>query len=126
MKGPGRPTLYREEYAELAGNYCRLGATNDEMAGFFRVAPRTIDNWLQAHPAFAAAVQDGRALADARVARCLFERAKGYDYETEQVFVHKGRPLTVTVPVHLPPDIAACIFWLRNRRRQDWTAKARS
>ncbi|MBY0323829.1 MAG: hypothetical protein K2X72_34245 [Reyranella sp.] len=23
--------------------------------------------------------------------------------------------------VHHPPDIRACIFWLRNRRRQDWS-----
>jgi hypothetical protein len=21
---------------------------------------------------------------------------------------------------HLPPDTTACIFWLKNRRRQDW------
>jgi hypothetical protein len=26
--------------------------------------------------------------------------------------------------VHYPPDIRACIFWLRNRRRRHWLEKA--
>jgi hypothetical protein len=25
--------------------------------------------------------------------------------------------------VHYPPDTQACIFWLRNRRRQTWCEK---
>ena len=48
-----------------------------ELAGFFDVAPRTIDNWIASHPAFAEAVREGRVVADARVARCLYERAVG-------------------------------------------------
>ena len=126
MNGPGRPTLYRDDYVETAGNYCRLGATNDELAGFFGVAPRTLDNWLRMHPAFAGAVRDGRAFADAKVARSLFERALGYDYTTARVFLDRGRPVRVAVPTHLPPSIAACVFWLRNRRREDWVERARS
>ena len=31
---------------EQAHNYCLLGATNDELAGFFHVAPSTIDRWI--------------------------------------------------------------------------------
>jgi hypothetical protein len=125
MTGPGRPTLYRQHYAELARNYCRLGAVNDELAAFFRVSPRTLDNWLRTHPAFASAVRDGRAIADAAIARRLFQRAMGYDYGTSRIFVHRGKALTMPHTVHLPPDIGACIFWLRNRRRQDWVARSR-
>ena len=125
MNGPGRPTLYREQHAEMAHNYCLLGATNDELAGFFRVSPRTIDNWLQEHPGFAEAVRDGRAAADAAIARRLFQRAMGYDYETKKIFVHRGEAMKVEHTVHVPPDVGACIFWLRNRRRQDWLERAR-
>ena len=28
------------------------------------------------------------------------------------------KPLTSTI--HYPPNVQACIFWLRNRRRQTW------
>jgi hypothetical protein len=125
MTGPGRPSLYREQYVEMARNYCRLGAINAELAAFFHVSPRTLDNWLQAHPAFARAVRNGRAVADSAIARRLFERAMGYDHEADRIFLHRGEALTVRQRVHLPPDVGACIFWLRNRRRQDWSESAR-
>jgi hypothetical protein len=44
MATPGQPTSYKREHCELAHNYCLLGATNEVLAGFFGVAPRTIDN----------------------------------------------------------------------------------
>jgi hypothetical protein len=39
----GRPSSY-PDLCELAHNYCLLGATNDELAEFFGVSPRTIDD----------------------------------------------------------------------------------
>ena len=125
MTGQGRPTLYREEYAEEARKYCLLGATNDELAGFFDVAPRTVDNWLSQHAEFATAVRNGRAAADASIARKLYRRADGYDYVAEKVFIHRGEAKKVDCKVHVPPDVQACIFWLRNRRRQDWLERGR-
>jgi hypothetical protein len=49
MATPGQPTSYKPEYAELAHNYCLLGATNEARAGFFGVTRRTIQNWIAAH-----------------------------------------------------------------------------
>jgi hypothetical protein len=46
MAAPGQPTLYKPEYCELGHNYCLLGATNEVLAGFFDVAPRTVDNGI--------------------------------------------------------------------------------
>jgi hypothetical protein len=42
MTAMGRPTIYRPDFCERAHNYCRLGATTEELAGFFGVCPRTI------------------------------------------------------------------------------------
>jgi hypothetical protein len=125
MDGMGRPTSYKPEYAELAHNYCLLGATNDELAGFFNVAPRTVDNWLSVHADFATAVRNGRAAADASIARKLYRRADGYDYTAEKLVVYRGEAKKVDLRVHVPPDVGACMFWLRNRRRQDWGERAR-
>jgi hypothetical protein len=125
MNGPGRPTLYREQHAERAHDYCLLGATNDELAGFFHVSASTVDNWLAQHPDFARAVRDGRAAADATIARRLFQRATGYDYAAEKLVVRGGEAVKVEHRVHVPPDVGACIFWLRNRRRHDWMERAR-
>jgi hypothetical protein len=125
MNGPGRPSLYKPEYADIAHNYCLLGATNDELADFFEVSARTLDDWLKAHPDFAQAVRNGRDAADASIARRLYQRAVGYDYDTQKIFVYRGEAVKVDHTVHLPPDVGACIFWLRNRRRRQWMERAR-
>jgi hypothetical protein len=120
MSEPGRPTLYRPAYCELARNYCLLGATNEDLGGFFDVTSRTIDNWIAVHPAFATAVREARALADARVARCLYQRAVGHEHKVERTVWHLGKERTVDDTLYYPPDVRACIFWLRNRQPRLW------
>ena len=126
MSNLGRPTAYKPEYCELAHNYCLLGATAEELAGFFDVTRGTINNWIATIPEFATALREGRDLADARVARKLFARAMGYSHEVKRTVLHRGEERTVTNTVHYPPDTQACIFWLRNRRRQTWRESAAS
>ena len=123
MDGAGRPSLYKPEFAEQAYELCLAGATNQELADGFDVGHSTIDNWLRKHPEFAQAVRNGRDLADGQVARGLYTRALGYDYETTRVVLHRGEPVSVRQTVHRPPDVRACIFWLRNRRPQQWGAR---
>ncbi|MCA0304379.1 MAG: helix-turn-helix domain-containing protein [Proteobacteria bacterium] len=120
MSTLGRPTLYAPEFCEPAHNYCLLGATNEDLAGFFHVCTSTIDNWLARHADFAAAVKRGRAEADARVARCLYDRAVGYEQRSEREVVVQGQLRTLAQTIHHPPNVQACIFWLRNRRPRDW------
>ena len=82
MANPGRPTLYKPGYNELAQNHCLLGATNETLGEFFGVTRRTIQNWIATHADFADAMYRGRAVADARVSampatkreRTLWER----------------------------------------------------
>ncbi len=117
----GGPTAFRPEFCELAYNYCLLGATNAELAGFFHVAPRTVDNWLAERADFADAVQEGRVAADARVARSLFTRAVGHTQKVERVTNwSSGESKTMTCTLYFPPETRACIHWLHNRRRISW------
>ena len=101
---PGRPTLYKPEYADQAHNHCLLGATNAGLAELFDVAQRTIDSWIANIPSFAQAVREGRAIADGRVARCLYERAVGYRPTVERVLFHRGEERRITSTVQHPPD----------------------
>ena len=123
MTEPGRPTLYRSDYCDLARNYCLLGATNEELGGFFEVTSRTIDNWIAVHPEFATAVREARAVADARVAHCLYQRAVGHEHKVERTVWHLGKERTVEDRLYYPPDVRACIFWLRNRQPQFWSGR---
>ena len=86
----------------------------------FEVSPRTIDSWIANIPEFGKAVREGRAVADARVARSLYERAVGFRPTVERTVLHRGEERKLTNTVHYPPDTQACIFWLRNRRPRPW------
>jgi hypothetical protein len=121
----GRPTVYKPEYAEMARIACILGATNLVLAGQFGVARSTVDRWIADIPDFRDAVRSGRELADAKVACALFARATGMKHEATRVFCHDGKPVTVTYTVELPPDVRACIYWLRNRQPELWRENRR-
>ena len=123
MARRGRPTDYNPEYAELARKFCLLGATNDDLARMFEVPGSAIDNWITGIPEFAAAVRAGREVADATVAERLYARAIGYSHPAVKIFQSGGEPVEVPYTEHYPPDVQACLFWLRNRRRQDWRDK---
>jgi hypothetical protein len=116
----GRPTTYRPENAEIARYACMLGATNEILAERFEVSRRTIDNWISTIPEFSDAVRQGRDVADEAVVSALFARATGLEQQMTKVFCHRGQPVTATYTQQLPPDVRACIFWLRNRRPWQW------
>jgi hypothetical protein len=116
----GRPTAYKPENAEIARYACMLGATNETLAARFEVCRRTIDSWIATIPEFSIAVRQGREGADEAVISALFSRATGMEQKMTKVFCHRGQPVTANYTVQLPPDVRACIFWLRNRRPEEW------
>ena len=116
----GRPSVYKPEYAEAARSFCAMGAINETLAAQFEVSRSTIDRWIAAIPDFREAVLQGREAADGAVVSALFARATGMERKMTRVFCHNGQPITVNYTVELPPDVRACMFWLRNRRPQQW------
>lgn len=121
---PGRPSRYRDEYAEQARKLCRLGATDKEVADFFGVDVATVHRWKLKHPGFRDALKDGKSQADAEVADRLYQRACGYSHADTKFATFEG---TITdqreYTKHYPPDTIACIFWLKNRRPDLWRDK---
>jgi hypothetical protein len=116
----GRPTVYKPENAEIARYACMLGATNETLATRFGVCRRTIDSWIATIPEFSFAIRQGREGANEAVVSALFRRATGMEQTMTKVFCHRGQPVTADYTLHLPPDVRACIFWLRNRRPEEW------
>lgn len=122
MARTGRPTAFKLEYVEQARKLCELGATDVEMADFFKVAVSTFYKWKNAHADFSEALKAGKALADERVERSLFHRAVGYTFDAVKIFMPAGAKKPVYAPYreHCPPDTTAMIFWLKNRRPSAW------
>lgn len=123
-KARGRPSLYREEYAEQARKLCLLGATDQELAGFFEIDVRTVYDWKRTKPEFSQAIARGKILADAEVANKLYQRALGYVVNATKLYRQDdGSVLQVPFTIEHPPDTPAASLWLRNRRRGDWRDK---
>src|SRR2546422_8028730 len=104
VTGRGRPTLYRPELCVPAREHCARGATTDQLAGLLGVAPRSIDNWVARIPAFAAAVREGRAAADAELDRMLYRRAVGFDESVQRPVRCRDRVEVVSYTRHHAPN----------------------
>ena len=123
-RGKGRPSSYREEFAEQAKKLCRLGATDKELADFFEVSESTINLWKTAHLDFSESLKRGKAIADAEVADRLFQRATGYSHPAVKFATFEGSITDQREYIeHYAPDTTACIFWLKNRRPDLWRDK---
>jgi hypothetical protein len=124
--GPGgRPTKYQPEFARIAEAMCKLGATDAELAAAFGVDTTTIWRWQSSHEEFCNALTIGKAPADNRVARSLFQRAVGYTFDSEKVFNHQGTVVRAKTVEHVPPDPGAAKLWLCNRLPDEWRDTAK-
>lgn len=120
----GRPSKYREEYAEQARKLCLLGATDAELANFFEVTETTINNWKHDHPGFFESIRAGKVRADAEVADSLYKRATGEHIQLEKVVKKDdGSYEAIRYRSYLPGDPTAAYKWLLNRRSQNWSDK---
>lgn len=119
----GRPSSYQPEYAEQARKLCELGATDIEIADFFEVSDRTVYRWQLKYPDFCQALKAGKDAADDRVERSLYHKATGYTFESEKIFNYQGEIVRASTREHVPPDTVSMIFWLKNRRPEQWRDK---
>ena len=119
-KGAGRPTKYKPEYVAQAEKLCALGATDIEIADFFEVDVRTLYRWKGEYEGFCQSIKAGKDIADERVERSLFSRANGYEHDEVDIRVVGGELVQTPIRKFYPPDTAAAIFWLKNRRADRW------
>lgn len=121
----GRPTKYKPEYAEQAYKLCLLGATDKELADFFDVNEDSVHEWKKVHKDFSESIKRGKDTADANVADRLYQRAMGFEHDSEEIktiSIGKGFSSIERVPVRkvYPPDTVAAIYWLKNRQKDKW------
>lgn len=125
----GRPTKYKPELSEQVYKLCLLGATDKEMADILDVTESTFNLWKKEHPEFSESLKKGKSVADANVADRLYQRAMGFEHDSEEIKVvavgnNNGSEIE-RVPIRkiYPPDPTAAIFWLKNRQPSKWRDK---
>lgn len=118
--GEGRPTKYKPEYAEQCQKLCELGATDVQLASFFKVDETTIHEWRKVHPEFSRSTSVGKAVYDDPVEQSLAKSALGFKRSVERLG-RDGYPVECFEEV--PPNPVSAIFWLKNRRPDRWRDK---
>lgn len=118
----GRPSKYDPDRHSLwAEGLAKLGKTEDEIAAAFGISRSTLHEWKKAHPELSVALKIGKSEADTTVERSLFKRAIGYEYEEVKI-VNDGERTEKTIK-QVAPDTTAQIFWLKNRKPDEWRDK---
>ena len=109
------PDRIREVY-EL----CLMGATDEDVASVMGVNINTVNLWKRTHPDFLIAMNNGKTLADARVAASLYKRAVGFTIKEIVVHMYRGEIIITPVDKYYPPDSWAAHKWLTVRQRTKW------
>ena len=102
--------------------------TEDQIAANMGISIRTLTEWKQRFTSIVSSLKKGKAPVDQQVENALFKRAIGYDYEeiTEEIETLKDgstKKHIRKVKKHVPGDVLAMFFWLKNRRPDKWRDK---
>lgn len=109
------------KFINVAVKMAELGAVDREIAEAIGICEWTFHAWKLRHPELALALKPAKEIADDIVVRSLFNRAKGYSFDSVKIFVDKdGREHIIPYVEHVSPDVTAQIFWLKNRRPDEW------
>lgn len=119
----GRPSRFDAVKRSQVEKLAKAGWTDAQMADFFGVTEQTWNNWKKRHADFFASLKDWKLEADHRVERSLYERAIGYSHDDVHVTSYQGEVTLTPIKKHYPPDTTAAIFWLKNRKREQWRDK---
>lgn len=116
---------------------CRDGLTEVEMCKRLGVGVSSFNRYKNDYKELWEALKDGKEIADYAVENSLYKRALGYDAieitrqwkkvlttkEDGTVIVENKLIVTKEVTKHIAPEVAAIIFWLKNRKADKWRDK---
>lgn len=113
-----------EDGLKTLESYARDGLTDKQIAKNVGVAEATFNRWKKKHESIRSVLKKGKRPVDFEVENKLLQRAMGYDYEETETFIeeYNGKKKTKIrkIKKHAPPDTAAMIFWLKNRKPDQW------
>lgn len=104
----------------LLEGWARDGLTDEQIAKNIGINRTTLYDWKKKEINIADALKKGKEVIDFEVENALLKRALGYEYEEE---TYENGILTKKVKKQVPPDTTAQIFWLKNRKPNNWKDK---
>lgn len=116
--------------------WARDGVIDKDIAKRLGVAYSTFRIYVKAQSALSAALKKGKEVVDYEVENALLERAKGgvrvlrRPFKLKRVTFLDGKKVKEEEQIeyadyeeYTPPDTGAAIFWLKNRKPENWRDK---
>ena len=120
MANPRYEQWLTPEGLTLLEGWARDGLTNEQIASKMGIAESTLYKWKNEQSEISEALKRGKEVADYEVENALFKRATGFRY----VEVTRENGVVVKeVTKEIAPDTTAAIFWLKNRKSNEWRDK---
>lgn len=129
--------LTEEGLLKITG-WARDGLIDKQIAHNMGIGASTLREWKGTFPEVAEALRKGKEVVDREVENALFKSAIGYtqtirkpvkvrdveyDPETGRKVREIERWVAVEEEIHVPPQVTAQIFWLKNRKPDQWREK---
>lgn len=115
-KGKYEKWLTKESLLKIQG-WARDGLTDEQIAHNMGIATGTLYSWKNKYGEINEALKEGKEVVDIKVENALLKRALGYEYE--EITYECGKE-TKRVKKQVVPDTTAQIFWLKNRKPNNW------
>lgn len=124
-KGKYQEWLEPEGLLKIEG-WARDGLTDEQIANNMGIATSTLYDWKNKYLEISEALKNGKEVVDRQVENALLKRAVGckckeiieeYDPEADEIRV------TRRITKEYPPDTTALIYWLKNRKPEQWRDK---
>lgn len=111
--------LEPDQLARIQG-WARDGLTMEQIAYNMNINKTTLYKWQKKSDNLTNALKVSRDSADRQVENALFKNAIGFHY-TEEQLTDDGE--VVEVQKYSKPNTTAQIFWLKNRKPDEWREK---
>ncbi|WP_409015703.1 helix-turn-helix domain-containing protein [Anaerostipes caccae] len=116
--------------------WARDGLTNEQIAGNMGISRETLNQWSKKYPDISDALKKGKEITDRKVENALLNKALGFTktirkaFKCKDVVYDNGKRISekerieyADEEVYIPPDTTAQIFWLKNRKPEQWRDK---
>ena len=134
-KGKYQEWLEPEGLLKIEG-WARDGLVKADIAHNMGISLTTLKDWAKKYPSISTALKNGKEVADIRMENALYERGLGGVHTVKKTFKLKhtyyddhGRKCEKEElvegfdEVYIPGDTTAQIFWLKNRKPEQWRDK---
>lgn len=104
--------------------WARDGLTDEQISHNIGIRRETLYSWKNKYSNISNALKRGKEVIDRQVENALLKRALGYSYEETTYENIDGQiKLSKVVKKEVVPDTTAQIFWLKNRKPEEWRDK---